>query len=118
MTELASALECSRITIKRWAAFWVSAGILREGAGGEVLVVAASDEDVGLETGTEEPLDEVDEEEEDMPKPSKQMETKYQVRTSVRAFSLPTSIDPYRPHASDSLLHVFLRFIGASSEVC
>ncbi|XP_022655951.1 anaphase-promoting complex subunit 2-like isoform X2 [Varroa destructor] len=79
MSDIASTLECSRITVKRWASFWVSTGILREAAGGETLVVAASGEDVGAETGVDDPIDEVDDDEEDTPKANKQMETKYQV---------------------------------------
>lgn len=84
MSDIASTLECSRITVKRWASFWVSTGILREAAGGETLVVAASGEDVGAETGVDDPIDEVDDDEEDTPKANKQMETKYQVAFAIK----------------------------------
>ena len=48
MADIASALECSRITVKRLVAFWTQQGILIEGgAGPDGVVVVGSDADVG-----------------------------------------------------------------------
>lgn len=82
MADIASALECSRITVKRLVAFWTQQGVLTEGgAGPDGIVVTGSDADAGdieQSPGNRSFVDEeMDDDDDGTARPNKLLEVRY-----------------------------------------